>query len=425
MGLEHQRHVLRGGTTVLTRPLDVNDIVVVRAFAPMGPLYEDEDEAGISSLMQNVLPRGTQRRSAHEVQEELASLGADVDTTCGVDLGSVSLRATHATWERALDVWLDVLTGPAFDQEEVATEVEQALGAIDAREDQLSSRVMDLFRDVFYGAHPYHKPVLGYRETVRRFDHERVAAAARRFYRPVPPLVVAVGRFDPLALVARLEAAFGETPLVPPEERPDPPEPHPGTRVLELDRDAAYIVHAYPAPSFRDPDYPVARLVDALLGGSMSSRLFIELREKRALAYQVSSIYNDQLDGSFMAGYIVTDPARADEAAEGLAREFERIAEKAVSASEIAVARRYLRGTYLITGEPLAAQAIRIARYEAYRLGQDFGDWWMTAIESVTPAVVRSFARRWLTREPTRAMIAPRDHSHPTHSRPSTLRSLR
>ena len=424
MGLDHQRHVLPSGTTVLARPLDVNDIVVVRAFVPMGTLYEAEDEAGMCALVQNVLPRGTQNRSAHEVQEELASLGADLDAKSATDLGSVTVRATRATWERALDVWLDVLTSPAFAPAEVATEVEQTLGAIEAREDQLSSRVMDLFRDLFYGSHPYHKPVIGYRETVRTFDHEKVAAAARRFYRPVPPLVVAVGRFDPVSLVARLESGFGRTPLVPPEERADPPEPGSGTGVLELDREAAYIVHGYPAPSYRDPDYPVARLVDALLGGSMSSRLFIELREKRALAYQVSSVYNDQLDGSFMAGYIVTDPERAEEATDGLVREFTRIAEEPVSASEIAVARRFLRGSFLITAETLAAQAARIARYEAYGLGQDFGDRWLAAVESVTPEIVQSFGRRWFTRPPARAMIVPRRTGPRPRSRPSAARSL-
>ena len=408
MALEHERHVLPGGTTVLARPLDVNDIVVIRAFAPMGTVYEDESEAGITSLLQSVLPRGTSTRSALEIQETLAGLGADLEASSGVDLGSVSLRATRASWEPALDLWLDVLTDPAFDPEEVAIEVEQALGAIDAREDQLSTRVMDLFRDLYYGTHPYHKPVLGYRETVREFDREHVAAVARRVYRPVPPLVVAVGRFDVDRLLGRLEAAFGRTPLVPPAPRPEAPAPGQGTRTLELGREAAYIVHGFPGPSFRDADYPTARLVDALLGGSMYSRLFIELREKRALAYQISSIYTDQLEGSLMAGYMVTDPARVDEATEGLEREFARIAEEPVSATEIALARRYLRGTYLIAAETNAAQAARMARYEAYALGQDFGDRWLAAIESVTPEAVRAFGRRWFTREPVRAIVVPR-----------------
>ncbi len=407
MALEHERHVLPCGTTVLARRLEVNDIVVVRAFTLMGSLYESDEEAGISHLVQSVLPRGTRRRSAHALHEELAGLGADLEASAGMDLGSVNLRATRASWEAVLDLWIEVLTEPAFPEEEVETEKEQALGAIEAREDQLSSRVMDLFRELFYGSHPYHKSALGTRETVRRMTRDRVVAAAGRFYRPVPPLVVAVGRFEPDRLLARLEEAFGRAPVEPSPPRPDPPEPGSGRRVLELDRDAAYIVHGYPAPSYRDPDYPVARLVDSLLGGSMSSRLFIELREKRALAYQVASVYHDHLDGSFMGGYIVTDPGRAEEAAEGLEREFRRIAEEPVSPAEIASARRYLKGSFLIAAETNAGQAARLARYEAYRLGQDFGDRWLAAMESVTPEVVQAFGRRWFQREPAVAAIVP------------------
>lgn len=408
MPLEHERHVLPCGTAVLTRRLDVNDIVVVRAFAPMGVLYESDEEAGISSLVQSVLPRGTRGRTAHAIQEELAGLGANLEASAGLDLGSVNLRATRANWEAALNLWTEVLTEPAFPAEEVETEIEQTLGAIEAREDQLSARVVDLFRDLYYGAHPYHKPALGTRQTVRSFDRDRVVAAAARIYRPVPPLVVAVGRFDTDRLLGRLEEAFGRVPVEPPPPRPESPEPHSGRRVLELERDAAYIVHGYPAPSYRDADYPVARLVDALLGGSMSSRLFIELREKRALAYQVSSLYNDHLDGSYMGGFIVTDPARAGEAAEGLERECRRIAEEPVEPAEIAIARRYLRGTFLIAAETNAGQAARMARYEAYQLGQDFGDRWLAAMESVTPEMIQAFGQRRFLREPTVAAVVPR-----------------
>ena len=408
MPLEHERHALACGTVVLTRPLEANDIVVVRAFLPMGPLYEEEAEAGISSVLQGVLTRGTLQRSAAEMQDALADLGAEIDASTGNDLGSVSLRATVSTWERTLELFIETLTQTALDPREVETEIEQTLGALEAREDQLMARATDLFRDLFYADHPFHKRVLGYSHTVATFDRERVAAAARRFYRPVPPIVVAVGRFDPELLVARLDEAFGRTPLVPPPTRPKSPEPRAGIRRLELDREAAYLVHGFPAPSWKDADYPVARVLDAILGGSMSSRLFIELREKKALGYQVASIYNDQLDGSFLAGYIVTDPARADQAAAGLAEEFRRVVEEPVSEEEIAAARRYLRGSYLIGAETNAAQAMRLGRHEAYCLGQDFGDRWLAAIEAVTPEAIRALARRWLDREPTRAYVVPR-----------------
>lgn len=408
MPLEHERHGLASGVAVLTRPLEANDIVVVRAFLPMGPLYETDEEAGISSVVQGVLTRGTEQRSASELQDALADLGAEIDASAGSDLGSVSMRATAGTWEQVLDLFVETLTVPAFDAREVETEIEQTLGALEAREDQLMARATDLFRDLFYGPHPFRKRVLGYRETVSTFDRERVAVAARRFYRPLPPIVVAVGRFDPDVLLARLDEGFGRTPLVPPPPRPAPPEPGSGARRLELDREAAYLLHGFPAPSWKDADYPAARVLDAILGGSMSSRLFIELREKQALGYQVSSIYNDQLDGSFLAGYIVTDPARADQAAAGLAEQFRRLVEEPVTEAEIAAARRYLRGSYLIGAETNAAQAMRLGRHEAYGLGQDFGDRWLAAIEAVTPEAIQALARRWFDREPTRAFVVPR-----------------
>jgi len=409
MKLDHERHVLGGGTVVLARPLKANDIVVVRAYLPMGPLWESEDEAGLSRLVQGVLPRGTRGRTNRELQEALAGLGADLDAGTGTELGHVSLRATSTMWERALDLYLETLTEPALDPREVETEVEKTLGEIEAREDVLMARAMDLFRETFYEGHPYHKSVLGRRETVSGFGVDAVVAGWRRFYRPAPPVVVAVGRFDPDRLARRIEAAFGSAPLARPEKPPAPPEGRPGTRVLEIDREAAYLVHGRPAPSYGDPDYPVARLIDAMLGGSMDSRLFLELREKRSLAYQVSSIYRDQPEGSFLAGYIVTDPSRLEEAARGLEREFRRLVDEAAPAEEIERARRYLRGTYLIGAETNAAQATRLGRYEAFGLGHDFGVRWLAALDAVGPEEVRATARRWLDGPPTRAAIVPPD----------------
>ncbi|MDX1660658.1 MAG: pitrilysin family protein [Gemmatimonadota bacterium] len=405
--LEHERHVLSCGATILVRPLSANDIVSVRAFVPMGALWESDEEAGISRLLQNVLPRGTEARDAHAMQEALADLGAEVNAGAGADLGSVSLKATARTWTEALDLYLETVTRPALDPDEIAIEVDQTLGALEAREDNLMTRAMDLFRDRFYGEHPFHKPVIGRRTSVARIDRDRIAAAAERFYRPVPPVVTAVGRVDPDRLLDRLEAAFGRDPLDPPPSRPSAPEPGSGTSRLSLDRDAAYLIHGHPAPSWTDPDYPVARVIDAILGGSMASRLFVELREKRALAYQVSTLYDDRLEGSYLAGYIVTDPGRVAEAAAGLEREFRRIVEEPVDEEEIEDARQYLRGRYLIGAERNAAQASRLGSYEVYGLGQDFGERWLAAIEAVTPEAIRRTAARWIDTPATRAIVVP------------------
>jgi zinc protease len=405
MVLDHRKHALSGGTTILARPLDANDIVALYAAIPMGSLYETDEEAGISQLVQSVLPRGTARRSADAFQDRLAELGAELDTSAGTDMGSVTLKATAETWEPAAELFLEALTEPAFAEDEVASEVEQTLGALEAREDELMNRALDLFREVFYGEHPYHKPAIGYRETVREIDRDQVVAAAHRFYRPTPPVVTAVGRFDTVRLLSMFESTLGQLPIGPPMTRPPPPEPGGGARRLALDRDAAYLVYGFPAPDYMHPDYPVARLIDAVLGGSMSSRLFIELREKRSLAYQVSTFYSDRVDGSFLAGYIVTDPDRVEEAAHGLAAEFDRIVTEPIGDDELSAAKHYLRGRFLLGAETNMSQASRLAAYEVYGLGHDFGDKWVAEIQSVTAEQVRAVARRWLTGSPTCAWI--------------------
>lgn len=422
MALEHDRTTLAGGTTVLTRPIEANDIVAVYTATPMGTLYESNEEAGISSLLQSLLLRGTARRGAHAFHDRLAELGAEVDAGAGRDLGAVTLKATRETWEPALDLMLEAIREPAFDPDEIATEVSQTLGLLDAREDQLLTRAFDQYRETFYGDHPYHKPGLGYRETVRGVDRDRIVAAAKRFYSGAPPVFVAAGRFDPDRLVARLETAFAGEPALSLPERPPPAIPRSGTELTQLDRDAAYLVYGFAAPGFVDEGYATGRVVDAVLGGSMSSRLFLELREKRSLAYQVSTVYRDHLDSGYIAGLIVTDPGRVEEAGRGMAREFRRLVDEAIPEPELDGAKGYLHGRYFLSAESNMAQARRLARYEVLDLGVDFGDRWLDRMHAVSVDDVRAFAQRWFSGEPTASWILPTGTAAPTLLCSSDLR---
>lgn len=422
MALEHDRTSLTGGTTVLTRPIEANDIVAVYITTAMGTLYESDDEAGISNLLQSLLLRGTVQRGAHEFHDRLAELGAEIDSGAGADLGAVTLKATRETWEPALDLMIEAILEPAFDAEELATEKEQTLGLLDAREDQLVTRAFDQYRERFYGDHPYHKPGLGYRASIRAIDRDRIVDAADRFYSGAPPVVVAAGRFDPDRLMARLEAAFSGEPAMRIPDRPPAPVPGSGAALTELDRDAAYLVYGFAAPGFTADEYATGRVVDAVLGGSMSSRLFVELREKRSLAYQVSTVYRDHLDGGYMAGFIVTDPGRVEEAGHGMAWEFRRLIEEPIPDSELEGAQGYLHGRYVLSAESNMAQARRLARYEVLGLGVDFGDRWLERMYEVTVDDCRVFAERWFTGEPTVSWVLPTGTPVPTLLRSSEHR---
>ncbi|MFN2431712.1 MAG: M16 family metallopeptidase [Gemmatimonadota bacterium] len=390
-------HVLSSGLRAALRPSRANDIVALKVYLPMGPLHETPDESGLSNLLQEMLLHGTLDRTEDAIQDALADLGAKLGTSAGGNYGSVSLRVARGQLSGALDLLDEVLTRPALAEEEAEKERVRVLNRIKAQDDSLLTAAFEQFRETFYEGHPYHKPILGYPDTVPRLGTVQLREARARFFRHGALVVAAVGHFDPDDLLGRLERLD-----LPGGEGVSADEP-PGRVALERSREverrrdsqAAWFVLGFPAPSYVDPDYPAARLLDAVLGGSMNSRLFTELREKRSLAYQVSSFYNDQPSHSYLAGYIGTSPDKFDEAREAMLREFRRLADELVSEDELRRAQRYLHGTYIISAETNAAQASRLGRYELHGLGQDFGDRMLERIATVTPSEVRALAERW------------------------------
>jgi zinc protease len=387
--------VLGPGMRVVLRPSRANDIVAMKVYLPMGPFHEAPEEAGLSNLLQEMLLHGTLRRSEDELQDALADIGAKLGTSSAADYGSLTLRVERQQLAAALDLLDEVVTEPALAEEELAKEKIRVLNRIKAQHDSLLTAAFELFRETFYGEHPYHKPVLGYPETVRAATIEALRRARARSYQAGRLVVSAVGNFDPEDLLGRLAR------IVLPNTDGIPPERAPGAIRLEESRETlkqresqgAWFVLGFPAPSFLDAGYPAARVLDAVLGGGMNSRLFMELREKRGLAYQVSSFYNDQLSHSFLAGYIGTSPGKLGEARAAMLAEFRKLAEERIPAAELNRAKKYIRGTYIISAETNAAQASRFGKYELYRLGQDFGDRFLERVDAVTAEEIRDVAQ--------------------------------
>jgi predicted Zn-dependent peptidase len=410
--LHSERSVLASGLRVVLRPAAANDIVAVKVYLPMGPRFEGDGRAGVSNLLQEMLLHGTLRRSEDELQDALADLGAKLATSVASDYGSVTLRVTVPQLPAALELLFEVLTAPALHDEEVAKEKIRVLSRIKAQADSLLTVAFELFRETFYRGLPFRKPVLGYPGTVRSLTPDDVREARSELYRTGRMIVAGVGNLDPTSLLARLETlnlpGGGDGAIV---------SPGPGVR-LEATREvavrresqAAWMVVGFPAPSLGDPRYAAARLLDAVLGGSMHSRLFTELREKRGLAYQVSSYYNDQPAAGFLAGYIGTSPDKFEEARAAMLAEFRRLADERIPDVELGRAKSYLRGTYIISAETNGAQASRLGKYELFGLGLDFGDRWLERLTDVTAEDVRSLAEATLGRH-VLAAVHPRAES--------------
>ncbi|MBI4530060.1 MAG: insulinase family protein [Candidatus Latescibacteria bacterium] len=402
-----QKVILANGLTVLIDPSAANDVVALLVALKMGCAFEGEDEAGISGVTQRLLPKGTTTRSAEQIATDIESLGAKVATNAGKDYGVISLIVTRDRLAEGLPLFFDILLNANFPEHEVAIEKELTLQKIKAKDDQTLPRAMDLMNEAYYQTHPYHKPPLGYTETVENVSRGMIEQFYRTHLVPERTIVVAVGNLDPEEFVASVDRALGrilssegerrgssEVTALAPVERSGPSQ-----KTLTRDIKAAWISIGYGAPSINDRDYAPMEVLEAVMGGSMNSRLFIELRDKRGLAYQVGSAYSARPGPSLYVAYIGTSGDQYAIARDGIFEEVQKIREEPITAEELLLAQRYIKGTFIMGQERNINRASLLAQYELLGLGYSFIEDYPKVIDKVAIEDVLSVARQYLDTE--------------------------
>ncbi len=393
-----EKTVLKNGLTVLVKESGANDIVSIQMLAGMGPKFENDSEAGISRLLQNSLIKGTGSRTAEQIANEIESVGGRINSGSTKEVGFVSVTCTKEGLEAALDVFFDVILNPIFPEGEVEKEKELILQSIKQRKDQLLGSTIDLAQEVLYAEHPFHKPSEGYEETVGSFGREKVLDAYGRFYVPGNMVICAVGNLDGQKFAKEVERRLSKfeqkgkrleastTSISLPESR---------EKLRYKKSSSAWLVIAFPAPGISQPDYLAARVLDSILGGSMHSRLFTELRDKQGLGYQVGSFLASFSREAFVGAYIGTRPDQFEIARDGILGEIEKVRTAEVTDEELADTKKYLRGSFIIGLESNDAQAYNFAYYECLGLGYDFVDRYLDGIQTVEKADLLRLAQNY------------------------------
>lgn len=383
-----QKTVLPNGLTVLVKPSEANEIVSVQLVLGMGSKFESDSEAGISRLVQQSLLKGTGTRTAEQIAEEVESVGGRINSGSTKEVGLVSFTCTKEALPKVQEVFFDVILNPAFPEEEVEKERSLILQNIKQRKDQLLGSTLDLAQEVFYGKHPFHKPAEGYEETVSGFAGDEVRRAYEKFYVPRNMVLCAVGNLDTKKFVKDVVERFKDF-----RAGAAKPEPAPGLEAFSLPESrqelkqkksaSAWIVIAFPAPGMLQEDYFPARVLDSILGGSMHSRLFSELRDKQGLGYQVGTLYAGYSRDAFMGTFIGTRPDQYEAARDGILAEVEKVRAEEVTDEELRDTKTYLRGSYIIGLESNESQSYNFAYYECLGLGYDFADRFLEGIQAV------------------------------------------
>lgn len=391
--------VLPNGVKLILREDPTTDVVALQAFVRTGLAAEPPGQEGIATLTQNLLLKGTTTRSEDELFEELENLGAQLDVGVLEDMVHLSLVTTGRTLERALPLYLDALLHPAFSQEAFARAVDEQLKELQAQQDDNFTVIYDNFKRALYGDHPYGRSTLGSEASLRALKREDVVAFYERHYVGRNLVVVAVGAFDRAALQAELVAALSQLP--PGEPSASPPAElsllsEPVEVTAARGSNLTWMVLGYPGPSILEPDYPAMKLLNAVLGGGMSSRLFQVLRDERGLAYSTGSFFPSRAAPSALVTYIIAAPENAAAAREGLLEVLGEIREQGVPEEELERAKNYVLGNYLIDHETAERRAWYIGWYETLGAGARMDGRYPQLIRALTSEDLRRVAEKYL-----------------------------
>ena len=401
---------LPNGAELHVEPRREVPVVAVRAAFLGGLLAEDERSAGLTHMTTAMWMRGTRRRDAAELARAIESIAGDLDPFSGRSSFGLHLDVLAERLETGLELLAEVLLEPAFSPEELERERRDTLAALARREDRLGTRAFDLFAATHWRAHPYRFPGMGTLATATSFTREDVLAHHARLVQAGNLALAVAGDVDPDRAAERLSLRLGELPGGAFEPPSPPVEPAPDERrVAELrkDRAQAHLVVGFRGLTVHDPDRFALEVIVQLLAGQ-GGRLFLELRDKKSLAYAVNAMNVEGLAPGFFAVYIASAPEKLDEARRGIDTELRRLLDAPPPDDELERARRYLVGNFEIDRQRSAARAAHMAMDARYGLGPDAQHRYREAILSVGGDDLLRVARRVIRLEaPTEAVIRP------------------
>jgi predicted Zn-dependent peptidase len=349
-----------GGLTVVTEAMSDVRSVSLGFWVGIGSVDEAPATAGASHFLEHLLFKGTPTRTARQIAEAVDAVGGDMNAFTTKEYTAFYVRLLAEDLELGLDILADIMWSPAFRPQEVDAERQVILEEILMHGDEPADLVHDLFCDALFPEHPLGREVLGEERTIRALTTEEISRFHHDHYRPANMVFAAAGHLDHDAvhegMEARMAGAAGGTapPRRSPREKPVP------RRVLQRDTEQAHVVVGAPGPD-RDSDRRhAALLLDHILGGGMSSRLFQSIREERGLAYSVYS-YRLAFEGAGgMAAYAGTSPGQAETVLRLLTEELDRVATDGVTPAEVDAARSHLRGALALGMEDSGARMSRI-----------------------------------------------------------------
>jgi predicted Zn-dependent peptidase len=397
------------GVRVVTEEVPSVRSVALGLWVRTGSRNETPPQAGISHFLEHLLFKGTARFSAIEIAEKLDGLGASVNAATGKETTHLHARFLDEHTEEVFDLLAEMLLAPTYP--EIDSERDVVLEEIAMYEDEPQDRVHDILAEAVFGEHPLGRRVLGEAEVISSVPVPDIEAYRSARYTGANIVVGAAGNVDH-AQIAELSQRLVSPPAAGTNGQAAV-KPEDTARLCFYEKDTEQYHICFGAPGITRDDerrYALA-VLDSIFGGSSSSRLFIEVREKRGLAYSVGSYSEQYTDSGLIASYVGTREDNVEEACSIIGAELARLRSEPVSTQELARAKENVKGRLVLTSESTAARMTRISRATLFGLPIDSLDEMLAKVDAVTVDDLTALAQELYRPECLSAACVGRDES--------------
>lgn len=384
---------LKNGIRVVSENHPTSRAVSIGIWVLTGTRDESPEVAGISHLLEHLVFKGTKTRSAYQIAKSLEALGGDLNAYTTREYTCYHALVLKDHWEQALDVLADLVTNMQLNKKEFNLEKSVILQEIAMSEDTHEDIVYDVFFEQAYGSHPLGRPILGTPTSIIKMTQSQVMEYYKTHYTGKNIIVSAAGCIDHGDFLEAVEKKLGNKKKYKVKSRRRAPRWHLQRHVVEKQAEQVHMVLGVPTASFRDKYRFEAFIVNTLLGGGMTSRLYQRVREKRGLAYSIHSSLHTQVDSGMLMIYAGTEAKHVREVGELVAVEVRKLKKQGVSKHDVEMFKTQVIGSILLGSDDIENRMTSIAVnemvFEKYRSIESV----IEEIQKVTVESVNEFIR--------------------------------